>query len=95
MTELLVVVLAVCAVIMVMKGRYSSNLPLLFYLVALIFTNMAGRELNPYLMYTGLISALVLRFEFMGRGFTKFIAFLTGGALCLVGWLMMSEVFFG
>ena len=92
MTELLIVALAAFAIIMVLRKHYSSNLPLLFYLAALVFTNVADREVNPYLMYSGLASALVLRFEFMGAGFTKFVAFLTCGALCLVAWTMMSDV---
>jgi hypothetical protein len=90
--ELLVVLLAVFAVVMVMRQRYHSNLPLLFYLAALVFTNWADRLVNPYLMYTGLVLALLLRFEFMGSGFSKFIAFMTCGALSLVAWNMIADV---
>ena len=95
MTELLVVALAAAAVFMVVRKRYQSNLPLMFYLVALIFTNLAHRELNPYIMYCGLGFALLLRFEFMGASVAKFVAFLTGGSLFLVAWLMMSDVLGG
>jgi hypothetical protein len=93
MAELLVVALAICAVVVVMRKRYTSNLPLMFYLVALVFTNLADRVVSPYLMYSGLSLALLLRFEFMGAGFAKFVAFLNGGALCAVAWAMMSDVF--
>ena len=93
MLEVLVVVLAAFAVFMMVRKRYSSNLPLMFYLAALIVTNMADRAVNPYLMYTGLVLALVLRFEFMGVGFTKFVAFLAGGAMCVVAYTMLSDVF--
>jgi hypothetical protein len=92
MLELLVVVLAVFAVIMVVRKRYHSNLPLLFYLAAVIFTNATDRVVNPYIMYSGLIFALLLRFEFMGAGFSKFIAFMTCGGLGLVAWNMISDV---
>jgi len=92
MLELLVVLLAVFAVVMVIRKRYHSNLPLLFYLAAVVFTNATDRIVNPYLMYSGLTFALLLRFEFMGAGFSKFIAFLTSGALCLVSWIMISDV---
>jgi len=92
MLELLVVLLAVVAVVMVIRKRYHSNLPLLFYLAALVFTNATDRNVNPYLMYSGLTFALLLRFEFMGVGFSKFIAFMTSGALCLVAWIMISDV---
>ena len=92
MLELLVVVLAVFAIVMVVRKNYSSNLPLLFYLAAWIVTNSSDREVNPYLMYTGLTFALLLRFEFMGNSFSKFVAFFTTGGLCLVAWTMISDV---
>ena len=92
MLELLVVVLAVFAVVMMIRKQYHSNLPLLFYLAAWIVTTWADREINPYLMYSGLAFALVLRFEFMGKGVTKFVAFLAGSALCIVAWNMVADV---
>jgi hypothetical protein len=93
MTELLVAVLAVVAAIFVMRKRYDSNLPLLFYFVLIMFSNMADREINPYLLYAGLIMAMVLRFEFMGGGFVKFVAFMTATSLVVIVFAMMSEVF--
>ena|SRR5579872_4043313 len=92
MVELLVALIAVFAVSMVVRKRYSSNLPLLFYLAAMVVTNMADRQVNPYIMYGGLTFALLLRFEFMGAGFAKFVAFATSGGLCLVAWSMISDV---
>ena len=92
LVELLVVGLGAFAVFMVARKRYQSNLPLLFYVVALVFTSYTDRVVNPYLMYSGLVLAMLLRFEFMGDGFAKFIAFLTSGALCLVAWNMISDV---
>ncbi len=38
-SALLVVALAFAAVIFILRKRYDSNLPLLFYFVALVFTN--------------------------------------------------------
>jgi len=92
MVELLVVVLGVFAVVMMMRKRYNSNVPLLFYLAALVFTTSTDRIVNPYIMYSGLCFALLLRFEFMGEGFSKFIAFLAGGSLCVVAWVMITDV---
>lgn len=94
-TEILVSVLALVAVIMLMRKRYDSNLPLLFYFFALLFTSWADRPVYPWLMYTSLALALLLRFEFMNTGFTKFIAFFAGAGLCGIIWAMMSEVFSG
>jgi len=65
-TGLLVVALALVTIAFLLKKKYDSNLPLLFYFVALMFTNMSSLAVNPYLMITGLALAMVLRFEFMG-----------------------------
>jgi hypothetical protein len=91
-TEVLVISLAVAAAIFLMRKRYDSNLPLLFYFVLVMFDNMSDRGVNPYLLYTGLILALLLRFEFMGGGFAKLVAFLTTASLGVIIWLMMAEV---
>ena len=93
MTTLLVVALAVVSLIFIMRKRYDSNLPLLFYFVAVLFSNLTDREVNPYLLYVGLIFALLLRFEFMNSSFAKFVAFCAGGAMTLIIWVYMAEVF--
>jgi|SRR5579862_3103200 hypothetical protein len=92
-TELLVISLAVVAAILVLRKRYESNVPLLFYFVLVVFNNMSDRGTNPYLLYAGLILALLLRFEFMGGSFAKLVAFLTTASLGVIIWMMMSEVF--
>jgi hypothetical protein len=92
LTSLLVVALAVLTIAFLLRKRYDSNLPLLFYFVAITFTSAVDRPVNPYVMYGGLVLALLLRFEFMGRGFTKFIAFAATGFLVMVIWSMMSDV---
>src|SRR5947209_170489 len=83
-TTMLVVVLAIIALSFLMKGRLDSNIPLLFYASVLLLTNMTDREVNPLLLYIGLVLTLFLRFEFMGRGFTKFIVFMTSTAIVLI-----------
>jgi hypothetical protein len=93
LTALLVVCLAVLTVIFLLRKRFDSNLPLLFYFVAITFTNAVDRPVNPFVMYGGLVLALLLRFEFMGRGFTKFIAFCATSALAVIIWIMVSDVF--
>jgi hypothetical protein len=91
-TELLVVTLAVVSVVMLMRKRYDSNVPLLFYIVVIAFGSFTDRSLNPYLLYTGLITALLLRFEFMGGGFAKTVAFLTTASLCVIIVFMVADV---
>ena len=92
-TELLVVALAVVAVVFLLRKRYDSNIPLLFYFFLVIFTNTSERSLHPALLYGGLALALLLRFEFMGTGFSKFIAFLANTAICIIIYSMVTDVF--
>jgi hypothetical protein len=92
MTELLVVCIAVVAMVMLLRKRYDSNLPLLFYTLAVVFTNAADRPVNPAILYGGLAFCLLLRFEFMGSGFSKVVAFLANAGLVLMIFVMMSDV---
>jgi hypothetical protein len=93
MSTLLVVTLAVVAVFALIRKRYDSNLPLIFYFVAVLFTNMTDRTINPILLYLGLAFALVLRFEFMNAAFAKIVAFLATGSLSLIIVSFLDEVF--
>jgi hypothetical protein len=92
-TALLVVSLAVLAMVFLMRKKYDSNLPLLFYVVALVFTNVSEKNVNPYLMFVGLGLALLLRFEFMNAGFAKVIAFLATSSIGLIVYVFLVEVF--
>ena len=49
----------------------------------------------PYLLYSGIAFALILRFEFMGKGFTKFISVLNTFAICLIVAVFFNEMFGG
>jgi hypothetical protein len=91
MTELLVVCLAVVSMIMLLRKRYDSNLPLLFYFMAVVFTNAADRPVNPAILYGGLAFCLLLRFEFMGSSISKLVAFMASTGLVLMIWVMMAD----
>jgi hypothetical protein len=90
-TELLVVCLAVVAIVMLLRKRYDSNLPLLFYFVAVLFTNSFDRQVNPAILYGGLAFCLLLRFEFMGSSISKLVAFFANAGLVLMIWVMTSD----
>jgi len=91
-TELLVVCVAVVAMFMLLRKRYDSNLPLLFYFMAVVFTNAVDRQVNPAILYGGLAFCLILRFEFMGSGISKLVAFLANAGLVMMIYLMMSDI---
>ena len=93
MTILLVVTLAIIAIVLLIRGRYDSNLPLLYYSAALAVNVLGDRNLSPYLLYSGIAFALILRFEFMGKGFTKFIGFMTSIAIGLTVVVFLDQVF--
>jgi len=91
MTELLVAALAVVAVISLLRKRYDSNLPLIFYFAAVVFTNLTDRDVNPFLLYAGLAFALLLRFEFLSTGFSKLIAFFAASSMFLIIYVFLAE----
>ena len=93
MTILLVVALAIIAIMLLVRGRYDSNLPLIYYTAALGMNVLTDRGLSPYLLYSGIAFALILRFEFMGKGFTKFIGFMTSAAMALTVLAFLDQVF--
>jgi hypothetical protein len=93
MTILLVVSLAIIAIVLLSRGRYDSNLPLLYYSAALTLSVLTDRGLPSILLYSGIAFALVLRFEFMGKGFTKFVGVVNSIAMGLTVLAFLDEVF--
>jgi len=93
MTILLVVALAIIAIFLLIRGRYDSNIPLLYYSAALALSVMTDRGLPLILLYSGIAFALVLRFEFMGKGFTKFIGIANSIAMGLTVLVFLNDVF--
>jgi hypothetical protein len=91
-TEFLVVCLAVVSIVMLAKKRYDSNIPLLFYSLAVMFTNGADLQVHPVILYGGLAFCLLLRFEFMGKKISKAVAFMANAGLVAMIWVMMSDV---
>jgi hypothetical protein len=92
-TTLLVCALAFAALTFLLKGRYDSNLPLLFYVATVALTTTTDRTLNTYLLYSGIVFALLLRFEFMGKGFTKFIGIMNSSAIGLILLSFFDDMF--
>jgi hypothetical protein len=93
MTALLVATLALICIYFMLRKKYDSNLPLIFYFVAVVFSNLSDRGVNPYLLYVGLIFALLLRFEFMNPGFAKIVAYFSMGSLSLIIYSFVAEAF--
>ena len=92
-TTLLVVALAFAAMFLLARGRHDSNLPLLFYSAVLMMVSSSDRTVSSTLLIAGLATALMLRFEFMSKGFTKFMTYLTMGAMSLIVLSFLDQVF--
>ena len=81
-TSILVMVVAVFALYQLLHGHYGSNLPLIFYTATILVASFTEQPVHPYLLLSGISFAMVLRFEFMSKGFTKFMGALTVLAIC-------------
>lgn len=67
-----------------LKGWLDSNIPILFYLAMIVYTNALQGEMPPW-VYLGFAFALLLRFEFMSGGFSTFLKV---GELAVLGFLV-------
>ena len=91
MVAVLVSSLAFVGIFKLLGKRYDSNVPLLFYFFAVPFTSMFERPIHPAILYGGLGLVLLLRFEFMGPGFAKFVSLLANAGLAVMIYVLLSE----
>ncbi len=54
-------------------SKLENNWPLFYYVFLVLYLKTFDRALDPYTIYVGVVSALFLRFEFMGGWFLKFV----------------------
>lgn len=93
MTALLVVALALVTLVFLLRGRWDSNLPLFYYVASIFVASFTDQPSHPYLMLVGACLAMVLRFEFMSKGFTRFIGVLTSLAIGASMVALLGQVF--
>ncbi len=91
-TEVLVMAMALLAMISLMRKKYDSNLPLLFFGLALTFLSYADRMMDPYLFYGSMGLAMIVRFEFLNPAFSKFFSVLAVIGLLGVTYVMVTDV---
>jgi hypothetical protein len=90
---LLVVVLAVIALTYLLRGRYDSNMPLMYYSAAVMVASFSEHGLHPYLLMVGISLSMVLRFEFMSTGVTKVFGVLTTISVAVTMFGLLNQVF--
>ncbi len=80
--------LVIAFTIIVMRARFKSahdiSWPLIYYLILVIFVRAREGEFNNYLIFTGVLAALVLRYEFIGGFVLKAVRFVEFAVQCYV-----------
>lgn len=84
---------AVFVIVSLAKRKVDTNLPLVFYFILMVYVSFAGETLNPYLIFTGLVFALLLRFEFLNEFFFRTVTYLEIIAICLIVWNCFGVMF--
>jgi len=72
------------------KNWLQSNIPIFFYILLIAYMQSNDGSVPFWLIGTGFALALILRFEFMNNGFTRFIKFLEFGALSVMLYLSVG-----
>jgi hypothetical protein len=70
-----------------LKNWLDSNVPIIFYLVLIGYMQSTDGSVPFWLIFAGFALALMLRFEFMNNGFTRFVKVLELSALGIMLYL--------
>ena len=92
LTTLIVVGLTLLQVVSRFKLRPDHNWPLLYYVFLVAYHQYFPGRIYPLAIYTAVIAALFLRFEFMGGFFRYLFVFIEFAGLAVVGAGMWSAV---
>jgi hypothetical protein len=72
-TTALLVVGALFVVYLRIRNWFDTNVPLIYYGIMIVYSNALDGLLQPWVVYFGVVLALLLRFEFMNLQFTRVI----------------------
>ena len=84
---------ALFALYLLFRKRQDSNLPVIYYCVMIGYTSFLEGRLSPWVVSTGLIVALLLRFEFMNDPLTRLVKALQYGLLLFIIYECTSMLF--
>lgn len=84
---------ALFAIYLLFRKRQDSNLPVIYYCVMIGYTSFLEGRLSPWVVSTGLIVALLLRFEFMNETFTRIVKASQYGLLLFIVYECTSMLF--
>jgi hypothetical protein len=74
------------------RMRLDNSWPLFFYLGLVVYLNSVELVLNAYVVYVAVVSALLLRFEFMNERVVFLVRILELGALFHCAWRLISAM---
>ncbi len=66
--------------------RHENNWPLIYYLGLVAYVRTFGSFIEPYVVYTAVVFAMLIRFEFLSTGFVKFFRLIESLCLLYVLW---------
>lgn len=92
-SNLLLIAFGALVIFMLAKEKHDTNLSLIFFGAMIAFVSFTNREIHPWLLYGGAALALVVRFEFMNKSFTKFFAVLLQLTIAAVIYVCLVEIF--
>ncbi len=92
-TTALLVVGAVLVAYLRVRNWLDSNIPLVYYGVMVVYTNAFEGRLSPWVIYSGLVLGLLLRFEFMNLAFTKAVKAMEMLVLSIIIWDCTVTIF--
>jgi hypothetical protein len=74
------------------RSRTDANWPLIFYLLLVVHANMNPAKINPYVLYSSVVLALFLRFEFMNERITFFLKAMETLCLLLIAYWLFQMI---
>jgi hypothetical protein len=86
---LLLIGLTIWVIVTRLRGRLESNWPLVYYALVLVHWKVFADGFSPYWLYAGLVSAVLLRFEFMGG---PVLTFVRVGELSFLGYVIVRAL---
>jgi len=93
---LALVAFGITAWLFTMRSRIvtESNWPLVYYLGMVFYQKTGGRFLEANFLYTGVICAMMIRFEFMSPKVVKIFRFIEAICLIYIIWKCLDFVLF-
>lgn len=68
------------------SGKPDSSWQLLVWALVVVFSNIYEGVVHPAAVYAGVVSALLLRFEFIGGWVLKVVRFIEAAAILILLW---------